>query len=133
MRKTFRTLYIIPVLIVALMAACSAPEESDTTNNNAAPQTTQTQTPPTTINTTPVTPETQQPVAQPPVKLPEPTVANGKTPASRPAAGGATPKLFVPKTVLDFGKQPKEKSLARTFVIKNTGNAELKIDAVEPS
>ena len=132
MRNGIRTLYIIPVLIVALMAACSAPDEPDSTNNNAAPQATQNQTPQPTVNTTPVTPEPQQTAAQPPVKAPEPTVANGKTPAS-PPAGGSGPKLFVPKTVIDFGKQPKEKSLARTFVIKNNGSAELKIDAVEPS
>ncbi len=132
MRKTFRTLYIIPVLIVALMAACSAPEESTSTNNNAAPQATQNETPQPTVNTTPVTPEPQQTETLPPAKLPEPTVADGNTPASLPAQG-AKPRLYVPKYVIDFGKQPKEKSLARTFVIRNNGNAELKIEAVEPS
>jgi hypothetical protein len=132
MRNAIKTLYILPILIVALMAACSAPEEPAPANDNAAPQATQNQAPQPTVLTTPVIPEPQQRVAPPPVKAPEPAVANGKTPASQPA-GGTNPKLFVPKTVIDFGKQPKQKSLARTFVIKNTGNAELKIDAVEPS
>jgi hypothetical protein len=132
MRNGIRTLYIIPVLMMALMAACSAPEESNSTNNNAAPQATQNEIPQPTVNTTPVTPGPQQTGALPSVKPAEPTVANGKTPTSQTAGGGA-PKLFVPKTVIDFGKQPKEKSLSRTFVIKNTGNAELKIAAVEPS
>ena len=133
MRNIFRTLYIIPVLIVVLMAACSAPEEpAPANNNNATPQATENQPSQPTILTTPVTPEPSSVSAQPPAKLPEPTVANGKAPTNQPA-GGAQPKLFVPKTVIDFGKQPKEKSLARTFVIKNTGSAELKIDAVEPS
>ena len=132
MRKFFWTLYILPVLIVALMAACAAPEEEPAqTNDNAAPQATQTQPQQPKILTTPVTPEPQQTAVQPPAKMTEPTIANGKAPAGQPV--GASPKLFVPKTVIDFGKQPKEKSLARTFVIKNTGNAELKIDAVEPS
>ena len=129
MRNCFRTLYIIPVLIVVLMAACSEPQESDSTNNNAAPQATQNQTPQPTVSTTAV-PSEPQPT---PAKSPVPTVANGNLPTSMAAAAGTAPKLFVPKPVIDFGKQPKQKSLARTFVIKNTGNAELKIDAVEPS
>ena len=132
MRNIFKTLYIIPVLIAVLMAACSAPEEEPApANNNTAPQVTQNQPPQPTVLTTPVTPEPPQMATQPSAKMPEPTVANGKAPTSQPA--GTAPKLFVPKTVIDFGKQPKEKSLARTFVIKNTGNAELKIAAVEPS
>lgn len=133
MRNGIRTLYIIPVLMVALMAACSAPEEPASTNNNAAPQATQNQNSQPTVNTTPVTPEPQPTEAQPVAKATEPTVANGKIPTSPPAAPGISPKLFVLNPVIDFGKQPKEKSLARTFVIKNTGTAELKIDAVEPS
>lgn len=128
MRNGIRTLYIIPVLLIVLMAACSAPEDSDSTNNNAAPQNgTQT----TTVNTAPVTPEPQPTTSLPPASA-EPTAANGKAPAFQPASI-KEPKLVVPKTVIEFGNQAKEKSLARSFVIKNEGTAELKIDAVEPS
>ena len=129
MRNGIRTLYIIPVLLMLLMAACSAPEDSDTTNNNAAPQNgTQT----TTVNTAPVTPEPQPTSSLPAAKPAEPTVANGKVPVIQPASI-REPKLVVPKTVIEFGKQAKEKSLSRSFVIKNEGTAELKIEAVEPS
>jgi hypothetical protein len=126
MRNGIRTLYIIPVLLMVLMAACSAPEDSDSTNNNAAPQNgPQT----TTVNTAPMTPEPQPTASLPPASA-EPT--NGKAPAFQPASI-KEPKLVVPKTVIEFGNQAKEKTLSRSFVIKNEGTAELKIAAVEPS
>ena len=129
MRNGFRTLYIIPVLLMLLMAACSAPEDSDSANNNAAPQ----NGPQTTnVNTVPATPE-PQPTATLPAAKPAEPAANGKAPTAIMTPGLKEPKLVVPKTVIDFGKQAKEKSLARSFVIKNDGTAELKIDAVEPS
>ena len=132
MRNSFRTLYILPVLLTVLMAACSAPEDSNSTNNNSAVPSPQNRPQTTDVSTAPVTPEPQQTGQLPPVKLPEPTTANRNPPAPQPSTGGA-PKLVVPKTVIDFGKQAKEKSLARTIALKNTGNAELKIEAVEPS
>ena len=132
MRKVFRTLYILPVLLMALMAACSAPEDSDSTNNNTAASNPQNGPQVTNVSPAPVTPEPQPTVTLPTSKLPDATAANGTGPATKPASGHV-PKLVVPKTTIDFGKQAKEKSLARTFIIKNGGTAELKIDAVEPS
>jgi len=117
---------------MVLMAACSAPEESDSTNNNTAASNPQNGPQVTNVSTPPVTTDPQQGLTLPTSKLPEPIAANGTTPATQPASS-KVPKLVVPKTSIDFGKQAKEKSLARTFTIKNGGTAELKIDAVEPS
>jgi len=125
MRNSFRTLYILPVLLITLMAACSAPEDSDSTNNNVAASTPQNGPQTTNVTTVPAAPELQPTATLPTAKMAETAVA-------QPGTGGA-PKLVVPKTVIDFGKQSKEKSLERTIVLKNAGNAELKIDAVEPS
>ena len=132
MRKDLRTLYILPVLLMVLMAACSAPEDSDPTNNNSAASVPQNEPQVTNVSTPPVTPEPQPTAKLPTSRVPEQMTTNGTTPAAQPATGNV-PKLVVPKTTIDFGKQAKEKSLARTFTIKNGGTAELKIDAVEPS
>lgn len=132
MRNSLRTLYILPVLLMVLMAACSAPEDSNSTNDNTAASNPQNGPQVTNVSTAPVTPEPQPTATLPTSKVPEQTIANGTAPATQPASGNA-PKLVVPKTTIDFGKQAKEKSLARTFTIKNGGTAELKIDAVEPS
>lgn len=117
---------------MVLMAACSAPEDSDPTNNNSAASVPQNEPQVTNVSTPPVTPEPQPTPTLPTSRVPEQMTTNGTTPAAQPTTGNV-PKLVVPKTTIDFGKQAKEKSLARTFTIKNSGTAELKIDAVEPS
>ena len=117
---------------MVMMAACSAPEDTNSTNDNTAASNPQNGPQVTNVSTAPVTPEPQPAAAVPTSKVPEQTIAHGTAPATQPASGNA-PKLVVPKTTIDFGKQAKEKSLARTFTIKNGGTAELKIDAVEPS
>ena len=127
-----RTLYILPVLLMVLVAACSAPEESNSTNNNSTASTSQNGPQVTNVSTPPAVPEAQPTATLPTLPVPEQIAANGAAPAKQPASGNL-PKLIVPKTTIDFGKQAKEKSLARTFTIKNGGTAELKIDAVEPS
>ena len=117
---------------MVLMAACSAPEDSNSTNDNTAASNPQNGPQVTNVSTAPVTPEPQPTATLPTSRVPEQMTANGTAPATK-AATGNVPKLLVPKTTIDFGKQAKEKSLARTFTIKNGGTAELKIDAVEPS
>jgi hypothetical protein len=54
-----------------------------------------------------------------------------RTPADR-APTDRAPKLLVPAKKLDFGNQPQEKTLARTFQVKNVGNADLQIESVTP-
>ena len=116
---------------MVLVAACSAPDEPDSTNNNTAASDQQNGPQVSNVSAPPAATDPVPPLTLPTSKLPDPTAANGAAPT--PPATGSVPKLVVPKTTIDFGKQPKEKSLARTFVIKNGGTAELKIDAVEPS
>jgi hypothetical protein len=52
---------------------------------------------------------------------------------AKAASNGKAPKFVVPTMKLDFGTQKTDKTLARSIVIKNEGNAELKIESVEPS
>src|SRR5262245_45389078 len=54
-------------------------------------------------------------------------------PAPPPIPGGPAGKLVVPIKRIDFGLQPKNKSLTRTISVRNEGKAELQIAAVEPS
>lgn len=117
---------------MVLMAACSAPEDSNSTNDNTTASNPQNGPQVTNVSTPPAVPEAQPTATLPTSRVPEQIAANGAAPAKQPATG-SVPKLVVPKTTIDFGKQGKEKSLARTFTIKNGGTAELKIDAVEPS
>src|SRR5262245_45523661 len=46
-------------------------------------------------------------------------------PAVPPAPNGKAPKLDIPQTKIDFGKQDQGKTLNRAIAIKNTGNADL--------
>lgn len=41
--------------------------------------------------------------------------------------------MVLPVQKIDFGKQPKSKSLTKSIVIKNTGKADLNIESVQPS
>lgn len=53
------------------------------------------------------------------------------TPAAIP--GPNAPKLLLPLNRIDFGKQPQQRSLTRTVLIKNVGKSELHISDVQPS
>jgi hypothetical protein len=143
-----KKLCILPLLLIAMMSACSAPSEnSNAGNGNAAqPASSQNGAAPTSpaANPTASVPVQTTPSAQPATSPDGSNTPNQKTAAEKVAdqaaaqaspqdASNAGPKLVVPVKRLDFGKQPKDKSLSRTFVIKNAGKAELKISAVEPS
>jgi hypothetical protein len=149
MINRFRNLNVISVLLLMLMAACSAPPETDekangnSTKQDTAPQSSVAQngTPTVTSNANTSTP--QLPVAQP-MPAPGGAVPAGisanpgdkpatKEPATKePATTERAPKLLVPARKLDFGRQPQEKTLARTFQVKNVGNADLQIESVTP-
>ncbi len=56
-------------------------------------------------------------------------------PNAQPVPAASTdkaPKLVAPTKTIEFGKQPQEKTLVRSFQIRNTGNAELQIENVQP-
>jgi hypothetical protein len=54
-------------------------------------------------------------------------------PAAAAASNTPAPKLVAPEKRVDFGKQPREKSLVRAIAIRNSGKADLKIESVVPS
>jgi hypothetical protein len=54
----------------------------------------------------------------------------GWSPAAASAGGG--PKAVVDKSAFDFGKVVEDQALAHTFIIKNTGEAPLIIEDVDP-
>ncbi len=51
--------------------------------------------------------------------------APGDESAGIPVSG--SPKIFFPDTVFDFGTLEQNASVSHTFVVKNTGNAPLKL------
>jgi hypothetical protein len=144
MINRFRKLNVISVLLLMLMAACSAPpENAEKANDNSTKQNTASQssvaqngTPTVTSNANIST--SQLPVAQP---APAQTAAGSADSSAKPGEKSVTkentpgeraPRLLVPAKKLDFGKQPQEKTLSRTFQIKNVGNADLQIESVTP-
>jgi hypothetical protein len=52
---------------------------------------------------------------------------------SPPPADGKRPDLVISNKRINFGRRPQGRSLAGAISIKNLGNSELKIAAVEPS
>jgi hypothetical protein len=123
------------------MAACSSPpENAEKANNNSAqpnaatpsqPPAAQDGTPKATSNanvSTPALPAAQSAPAQPAAAPADSSAKAGEKAATTERA----PKLLVPEKKLDFGKQPQDKILARTFQIKNVGNADLKVESVTP-
>lgn len=47
-------------------------------------------------------------------------------------AAGAAPRVAAPELSYDFGKVFEDKALAHTFVLKNEGNAVLRVEDVDP-
>ena len=134
MNKATRKVFVAPLGLAILMTACSSQPEP--ANNNTA-----TSSPVAQNGTVPASSEASAPAAAPS----QPTVAPAEgakvettAPPTISAAGqlvpsGPSPKLVVPATKIDFGKQPQSKSIARTITIRNAGKAPLNIAAVEPS
>lgn len=141
MDNTLRKLYVIPVLLVMLMAACSSPSEDAASSNNNAAQSSNTSVaqPAIAQNGTPTTDNANASTPTAPVAQPLPEQPGNKQPAAQPAAQPATkdaagkaPKLIAPSKTIEFGKQPKDKTLVRSFQIRNTGSAALQIEDVKP-
>jgi hypothetical protein len=128
---------------MTLMASCSAPTENgERANSNSGRQTgAATSEPSVAQGGTPIaTGNGNNSTSQPPVAQPAPAQPSGDSakPAEKTATDPTAPKdraprLLVPDKKLDFGKQPQDKTLARSFQIKNVGNADLLIESVTPS
>ena len=140
MKKAISNLFVAPLLLAALLAACSSQPEN--ANNNTAPGSPVAQNGTVPANSEASSPPVAAPSAQPALtpaegakaetdKPPLPKVSTG--PPAQAASSGPAPKLVVPAMKIDFGKQPQSKSLARAITIRNGGKAPLNIAAVEPS
>ena len=141
MKNRFKTLYLILILIAAVGVACSSPptENAAPANSNASqPAIPQNGTPSATSgssqnpNVVSASGEvtTTKVEAQP---APPPALQAATAPIAEQTRSTGVPKIVVPVTKINFGKQPQDKLLTRTFVVKNSGKSELKIEAVEPS
>jgi hypothetical protein len=126
MMNQVRKRYIWPLLLAGMMCACSPGGESPNPPNTN-----------TTGQAQPAPQAPRPPVAEQPVAAPAPAAsapaASVPAPAAAPAPPANAPKLFVPVTRIDFGKQPKDKTITRTITVKNVGKSELKIESVVPS
>lgn len=67
-------------------------------------------------------------VSPPPIKDKPPAVQ----PVQPAAPTDKAPKLVAPTKTIEFGKQPQDKTLVRTFQIRNEGSAPLQIENVQP-
>jgi hypothetical protein len=145
MINRFKTLNVISILLLLLMTSCSAPSENgEIANKNSSPQTSpsepsvaQSGTPTATSNanvSTSQPPGVQSLPVQPADKPAGESAKPGEKAVTESAAAKEPgPRLLVPDKKLDFGKQPQDKTLARTFKIKNVGTANLQIESVTPS
>jgi hypothetical protein len=131
----------IGLLVGAFSVGCSS-ENTDTQNANQAVSTGastnhNTQAP---SNGTPSAGPSQavSPAPQP-ASTPQPPASQSPSPSPQsqptttPVAGSIdVPKLVLSTTKINFGKQPKERTIARSITVRNAGKAELRISAVEP-
>ena len=134
MKRSNLHLYTVLLVLVALFSGCSGTDENSATSNTNAPQQANSNSAAQTEIAPSKAPEASlgtPPAVQP---IPPPTLgsdaARNKTSTD---ANARAPKLVVSDKKIDFGKQPQNKSLVRTIVVKNGGRADLKIDSVVPS
>lgn len=128
--------FAMPLILVALMTvACSSTEANKEAQPNQA-------TPPAQAQSTdannpnvvkaegavaviPTTPQPGQPAA--------PATAPPPAPPAPVDPNAPAPKLFIASKKVDLGTVKPDTTLNRTITLKNTGKAELKIEAVTPS
>ena len=129
------------MLVLTTAVACASPERTQENNNGssqppqpAQPLTAQNGTAPATDPSAPSieTPKPQAEAQQPAVKSDAPAKATNDLQASA-APGAKAPKLVVPTSTINFGKQPQDKKFIRAISIKNSGSADLHIESVAPS
>jgi hypothetical protein len=138
MKNSLRKLWVLPILVMMLMTGCSSPEETSSSNNNGAqPANSNTAPPVAAMRDSPaISSNANSSAATAPIQK---ILPNGKPaavqPNAQPAPAASTdkaPKLVAPTKTIEFGKQPQDKTLVRSFQIRNTGNAELQIENVQP-
>jgi hypothetical protein len=68
-----------------------------------------------------------------PAVLPPPSLKVAEVIKPEPGKPGKKPKIVLASTKLDFGKQAQSKTINRSIVVRNGGNADLEIESVTPS
>jgi Protein of unknown function (DUF1573) len=124
-------------LFLALTLGFSACSDSNSkAQNDKAVQTSQEAKPqadPNTVNAQ-GTVATIQPPPQSAQPNPQVAIAPVQSPQPAPAvAPDKAPKMVLPVKKADYGTQPKEKTIFRSFTIKNAGKSVLNIESVTPS
>jgi len=146
-------LFICVMLVTSVFSACTVPPENTGSSNSNAPANSNSQAKPEIARATPPalapapTPLKVEPATQPATQsafqptTPSPAAVKpanhnagaAASAAAAAAADGRVPHLIAPTKKIDFGKQPQDKSLVRSVVIKNGGRADLNIESVVPS
>src|SRR5215831_1248915 len=122
-----RTQLFLASLVLITAAGCASPERNAQGNSNGSSQPNQQTQPVTAENGTAQANSSPAPSLEPAPKQPDtaPTAVKSDAPAkpatdvaSTATPGAKTPKLVVPGSTLNFGKQPQDKKLIRTISIK---------------
>lgn len=138
MKNSLKKLWVLPILVVMLMTACSPPENTSSSNSNAAQASNSNASPPVAMSEpAPVTANANASIVTAPVQTSAPTDKTATIkPSIQPVPAAAptdkAPKLVAPTAPLEFGKQPMDKTIVKSFPIRNTGNAALNIENVQP-
>ncbi|MEW6126932.1 MAG: hypothetical protein AB1757_07825 [Acidobacteriota bacterium] len=117
-KKSLLLIFLLPLLVIA--CSSSTPQTGNENQSNQPPEEARADGSKVVKaeGTVAVIPPTPPPVAP----TPQPAVA----PAN-------APKLLLPVTSANYGKVKTDKTLVRTFDIKNTGKSPLNIESVSPS
>ena len=119
--------FAMPLLLTALLTACSSSEANKAEQTSTPAQGTQEVKAQSAAATNANVVKAEGAVAS----IPSPSAT---PPAAAPIDPNApAPKLFIAAKKVDLGPVKEEATLNRTIVLKNTGQAELKIEAVTPS
>ena len=123
--------FALPLLLIAMLTACSSSEANKTEQTNAPAPGPQEVKAASADGTNANVVKADGAVAQIPST---PSSTPSVTPPAAPIDPNApAPKLFIAAKKVDLGAVKEEATLNRTIVLKNTGQAELKIEAVTPS
>jgi hypothetical protein len=132
MNRRFGCHLILTLIVIATFSSCSSEGRQDSSNRQAegakataAPAQTANSPKPDQAAQSVRTDQTAAPVATSTVT---PAIS-----ADHKVDSKTAPKIVIPVRKLNFGMQPKEKSIVRSIRVRNSGLSELKIESVEPS
>jgi hypothetical protein len=126
--------FLLPILAASFLAACSSPAADEATkNSNTSSPSAELKRPEQPAAAASSAQPAQTPTTPAPQFSPATPAASPASGPTQPASATALPKLVIPVQKIDFGRQPKAKSLTKSILIKNVGKADLNIESVQPS